>query len=112
MAAVNARSPDAYLDVLTEDIVWIPPGQPAIAGHDAMRAWMTPFFERFDYDFSAEPAGVRVAGDRAIERGRFTSRLREGGGGWMTHGGDYVILWRRGADGGWRIERYLDVTDL
>ena len=112
IAAVNARSPDAYVDVLTEDIVWIPPGQGAVRGHDAMRAWLTPFFDRFEYDFTVEPAGVRLAGDWAIERGHFTSRLREAEGKWMTHGGDYLVLWRRAADGQWLIERYVDVTGL
>lgn len=40
ISAVNARNVDAYLDLLTEDVVWIPPSQSALSGHAAFRAWV------------------------------------------------------------------------
>ena len=49
--AVNAKSVDQYLELLTEDVVWIPPGQGAISGKTAFEAWVTPFFNRYDYLF-------------------------------------------------------------
>lgn len=47
IAAVNARNVERYLDLLTEDVVWLPPGQAALSGRDAFGSWVQPFFERF-----------------------------------------------------------------
>lgn len=111
IAAVNARHLERYAAVFAEDGVWIPPGQPAVRGRAAFREWVRPFFERYAYDFSIAEAVVRVAGEWAVERGTFSSTLTEGTGRPVTHGGAYVLLWRRDADGQWRIDRYADVTD-
>jgi ketosteroid isomerase-like protein len=38
IAAVNARDVDRYLDLLTDDIVWLPPGAAALSGKAAFGA--------------------------------------------------------------------------
>lgn len=52
-----------------------------------------------------------VAGDRAIEFGRFDEVKRFPDGREVTERGRVVIDWRRGPDGRWRIAR-LVVSDL
>lgn len=29
----------------------------------------------------------------------------------MEHSGNYIVLWHRGRDDQWRIERYIDETE-
>lgn len=108
IAAVNARDVDQYVSLLTTDVVWFPPGQPALHGREEFEAWVRPFFERFRYEFSIPESVVRTAGDWAIDRGQFQSRMtaqtKESAG---KHSGQYLVIWRR--EDVWRIERYVDL---
>ncbi len=113
VAVVNARDRAGYAALFMPDGVWVPPGQPAVRGREAIHAWLRPFFEQFEYDFSMTDSQVRVAGDCAVECGKFKSNLRpRSGGKASSHSGTYVVLWRRELDKRWYIERYMDVTDL
>lgn len=109
-AAVESGDPDRYAALLTEGAEWIPPSGDALVGREAFRAWVAPFVERFAYESELEPDLVRVAGDRAVERGRFVSRMTpRDGGETASHEGRYVVVWRHDPDA-WRIDRYVDVT--
>ena len=108
IAAVNEGSLDRYADLMARDIVWVPPGVDAIVGRTAVREWLAPFFETYDYAFDLAVESLRPAGTIAVERGSFRSRMvPRTGDDPMEHGGRYLVLWRR--DGGaWRIDRYVD----
>lgn len=110
VAAVESGDVERYAALLTPDAEWIPTSGEALVGRDAFRAWVAPFMERYAYRSELDPDLVRVAGDRAVERGRFVSRMtpREGGR-TASHEGRYVVIWRRDS-GAWRIDRYVDVT--
>lgn len=111
--AVNARDRDGYAALFTEDAVWVPPGVDAISGRESIRQFLGPFFARYEYEFSIAGPVVRVAGDWAVERGVFTSRMTPvSGGEGGSHSGIYHVIWRKEADGAWYLERYIDVTDL
>ena len=113
VAVVNARDLAGYAALFTPDGVWLPPRQPAVRGREAIHTWLRPFFEEFEYDFSITDSQLRVAGDWAVEYGKFTSNLQPRSGGEpSSHSGTYVVLWRRELDKRWYIERYMDVTDL
>ena len=110
-AAVNARDVNRYLEILTEDVVWLPPGQRARSGKRDFESWVRPFFERFSYEFTITQADVRIAGDWAVERGAFQTKMtamEDAQSG--RHAGTYLVLWRRESDSRWRIERYIDET--
>lgn len=108
-AAVNAGDLDAYADLVTEDLVWLPPAGDAIEGRKGFRDWLEPFFGRYSYEFSVEPARVRAFEGWCAETGTFRSVMTPRSGGEpQVHGGSYTLLWRREDDGVWRIERYVD----
>lgn len=111
MAVVAASDADAYAGLVTEAVVWVPPSGEAIVGRPAFVAWVEPFFRDFTYELTVRPADVVVLKDWAVERGQFISRLSSrGGSSGVDHSGDYVVVWARGEDQVWRIDRYLDVT--
>ena len=113
IAALRAGRLDEYVSLITQDAVWAPPGTSALHSRTAIRAWLEPFVAQYEYDMRIERPSVRLAGDWAVERGAFLSRLRpRAGGDWHSHRGTYVILWRRLTDGQWYIDRYLDTTEL
>lgn len=111
IAIVNAGDVNRYLSLLTEDCVWLPPGLPALTAKPAIGAWLKPFFDRFRYEFSITDIGLRIAGDWAIECALFESKMTPRCGGVpISHGGTYVVLWRKEPDGNWYVERYADAT--
>ena len=48
-----------------------------------------------------------MTGPRASEVGTFSMSTRDGRGGTLTAHGKYIVLWRLGADGVWRLHRDL-----
>ncbi len=114
--AVNKNDLEGMEAVFTEDAVWIPSGMPALKGRGAISDWMKPFFETYDYEFSIKDMSIKGAGNWAVERASFTSKLKpkeEGGerADSSSHDGKYIIIWRWEKDNKWRIERYLDDSD-
>lgn len=109
MAVVNEGTVDAYADLVTDDVVWLAPAGDPITGRPAFRAWLEPFFARYDYRFSVEPIQVQGFEGWCAELGHFRSVLSASGGGEpQEHSGRYFVLWRMDPDGSWRIERYVD----
>lgn len=113
VSAVNTGEISDYLALLTEDIVWFPPGQSALHGKEAFADWVTPFMQAYDYRFQITQPRVTIAGEWALERGSFESIMTsrsEGRSG--RHSGTYLVIWRKMLDGAWQIERYVDETQL
>lgn len=109
IAAVNAGDADRYAALVTEDVVWVPPSHEPLQGREAFRAWLKPFVESYSYELELSPSASHESGPWAWERGAFRSRMQpRKGGDPHEHGGRYFVLWRRGEDGTWRIERYVD----
>ena len=106
---VNAGDAERYSQLMMPDAVWIPPGQPPVEGRDAIREWLEPLFSVYKYRFALRGSRVQLAGDWAVERGDFASRLtRKSGGDAQSRRGSYIVLWRQNESGEWRIERYID----
>lgn len=46
ISAVNSGEIESYLSLLSENIIWFPPGQQLICGRDEFREWVKPFFRK------------------------------------------------------------------
>ena len=112
LEAVNSGDLEGWGAVVTEDIVWIPPGQTVIEGREALAEWLRPFIEAYEYRFATTSQAVRMVGERALERSDYLSRVKpRSGGEELEHGGRYVALWRQ-EEGRWYMERYVDVSEM
>lgn len=109
MEAIKTGNLEAFAELLTDDAVWLPAGQSAVVGKPAIQTWLAPLFAQFHYDFSISDVKVRVLGDWAVEQARFASKLTDKHSGQtQQHQSRYIILWRRGSEDIWQIERYID----
>jgi uncharacterized protein (TIGR02246 family) len=109
VSVVNDGALEGYADLVTQDVAWLPPAGDPITSREAFRAWLEPFFARYDYRFSLEPTQVRAFDGWCAELGHFRSALSaKSGGETQEHASRYFALWRLDTDGTWRIERYVD----
>lgn len=110
---VNKGDTEAYPQLLTKDAVWFPPGGDPIVGRKAFREWVAPFFNRFTYDFDIRDERITAVEGRAVEKAVFTSEMTpKEGGKTLEHSGTFIALWLCDKSGIWRIERYIDDTDM
>ena len=101
----EAADPTAWVDSYTDDAIFVAPGGAAVEGRDALLARareMTPLssarIEAQTTDGDGDVAAV--LGRASWVSGGTTSRVR------------FLIVWRREADGHWRIARELLNADV
>lgn len=103
----NAKDVDALLELWTDDGVYLPPGEPALHGKDAIRG----YYERFQGTVESLVSDeIEVAGDWAYERGSVTvlAPPASGEGAGPTRvSAKYLDIWRRQPDGSWKVARAI-----
>ena len=60
VTVINAGDVESYARMLTRDAVWIPPGQPAVEGREAIRSWLEPLLVRTSVTFPCGAPGSRL----------------------------------------------------
>lgn len=109
--AQSARLSQAYMDgdiealvaVYAEDGVAGPGGGDFVRGHDALRAlWALPEGRTITHH-RATPLELHVLGDVAYDWGYYEGTAVQDGEARPPFRGKYLIVWRRGADGVWRM---------
>ena len=107
--AFEASDPTAWVDYYTEDAIFVGPGMPAVEGRDAL----------LDLAPAVVISSMEIVADSTIGAGDFAAT--HGRGNWVTgpKGSDvprvrrrFLMVWRRGADGRWRIARELLNEDV
>ena len=99
---------DGFLASITEDMVILPPDEPRVSGHDAIRAWLDTFFAAYETDLEYTESDVNVMGDVAYETYAFRWTLTPlTGGEAIEQAGKGIYVFRRQADGSWRVTRDL-----
>lgn len=113
VAAVNSGDAEAWADCFTDDGVQMPPYFAANTGNAAIRGWCKGFMSMFGSQFSLTVEEVQVADEWAFERGLYEITLTpKAGGGPMKDKGKYITLYRRLADGAWKMARDIWNSDL
>lgn len=104
VAAINSNDTETLMADLTDDIVYQAPGEPEIIGKDAVRKWVAGYFGAYRTKWEKTSIGFTVIGDWAFERYEYQSTdVNKKTGAVTTDKGKGINIFRRGADGKWRV---------
>jgi uncharacterized protein (TIGR02246 family) len=119
--AANAKFVDAMkrgdtvtiADNYAEDAVVMPQGAEAWRGREAIRKGFGGMLTQATVtEFNAKTEDLAIGGDLAVETGSYeeTARMRDGKE--MKDKGKYINVWKRQADGSWKIVRDIFNSDM
>ena len=88
-----------------DDAVLLPRDGPNVRGRAGIRDFMAAAFDTPGFRLSWVPEGAAIAesGDLGYTWGSFEQQLPGAGGALVTTRGKYVTIWRREADGTWKV---------
>ena len=104
LAAVATMDVDGFTAIWTDDVMMVPPNEPAVSGEAAME-WAQGFTSMFSGgEASYSDEEIIVSGDVAIHTYAMDMTLNPvGGGDPMVEQGRGIHIFRRGADGTWKL---------
>jgi uncharacterized protein (TIGR02246 family) len=104
MEAFSSVDTAALETIFAQDVIAMPPGEPAIQGRAALVTWAQAIGDQFTVAGAYTSTEVMVAGDWAVQR--FTGRLTltpKAGGSAMSETIKGIHVLQRQADDTWRI---------
>jgi uncharacterized protein (TIGR02246 family) len=109
---VNARFVEAFkagdaatiASLYTETAKMLPPDATEIAGREAIQAEWQSWIDGGFKDLTLEAQEVEASGDLAYEIGSFSLQVPAENNDMVTASGNYVVVWKRGAEGSWRLQ--------
>ena len=95
------------------DAVVMMSGMPAWRGPAEIRKSGTELFQAMKFsDVKFNTTDVDVGGDYAIETGTYEMTVTPKGAKPMPDKGKYVVVWKKQADGSWKVYRDISNTDV
>jgi ketosteroid isomerase-like protein len=110
MKMMIAKDWKGDLDLYAEDAIQMPPNQVAVQGKAAILAW-DEAFPPFS-NFQEKSLEVEGQGNMAYDRGTYSMTVTLAGKEPIEEHGKYLTIWRKQADGSWKISRTIYNSDL
>ena len=104
-AAFNSGDGAGVAALYTEDGALFPPGAARVDGRAAVEAYWQGAIDAGLTDISLEPVEVEEDGNMAYEVGVFSLAAPGENDTKVTVTGKYIVVWKKGADGTWRLHR-------
>lgn len=113
VAALNEGDVAKLLTNYTDDAILMLPNSPAMRGHAGMEPGIKAMMETVTFsDVKIATEDVMISGDIAVETGSNEMTLTPKGGKPMVDKGKYITVWKRQADGSWKIVRDASNSNL
>ena len=112
-AAAQAKDAAKFVSVYAEDAVVMLEDAPDMRGAAAIREGIPAMMQdpNFSLSFAAETVVVARSGDLAYETGHYTMSMSGPDGKPAPENGHYVVVWRKQADGAWKVAVDTPVSD-
>jgi ketosteroid isomerase-like protein len=90
------------------------PNRPLLSGKDALAKFIAKSFEMRDYHITWHPSKVEVAhsGELGYTSGSYEIGFRELSGKLFLDKGKYLMVWKKQADGAWKVLFDMSNSDL
>ena len=110
----EAKQLDAMLAYYADDAMVLAPNEPIASGKDAVSKMITGMFALPGFSVSWQLAKVEVArsGDIGYSQGTYHMGMSDPKGNPMTDRGKYMTVWRKQADGTWKVIVDMINTDM
>jgi uncharacterized protein (TIGR02246 family) len=104
-AAAQAKDAAQFVSVYADDAVVMLAGVPDIRGLAAIREGISAMMQDpgFGLSFEADRIEVARSGDLAYETGSYSMTMTGPDEKPATETGHYVVVWRKGPDGAWKV---------
>ena len=113
VAALNEGDVAKFLTNYTDDAILMLPNSPAMRGRAGIETAVKAMLETVTFsDVKIVTEGVMLADDIAVETGSNEWTLTPKGGKPMVDKGKYITVWKRQADGSWKIARDVSNSNL
>lgn len=110
---INSNNIDTLMAGLTDDVVYQAPHAPEVVGKDAVREWVSGYFDAYDTSWEKRSLSFVQSGDWAIERYAYHSTdVDRATGDSYEDEGKGINVYQRGTDGQWRVALDGWSTDL
>jgi uncharacterized protein (TIGR02246 family) len=112
-AAAQAKDAAKFVSVYADDAVVMMAGAPDIRGLAAIREGIPAMMQdsAFALSFEADRVEVARSGDLAYETGSYAMTMTGPNKKPATETGHYVVVWRKGTDGVWKVVVDAPVSD-
>ena len=110
----GAKNVDEFVAVFTENASALPPNTPILTGREAIRKWMSELMANpgFSVSWQANTVEVSRAGDLGYTVGTYEFALHDAEGNPISDRGKYVTVWKKQADGKWKVVADIFNSDL
>ena len=107
----NTGDLEGLIQAFAPDAVYMPPHHAALHGRDAIREYLkTPL--KHGINLTYEVTFIKHSGELAYDVGRYSVSQPRPEGGHRQDCGKYLTVWRRQADGQWKIVADTFSSDL
>jgi uncharacterized protein (TIGR02246 family) len=111
--AVGRGDAAAIANHYADDALIFGSGAPMVQGKPAIAAFLKGLFEGNTFsDVQGHITDIMIGGDLAVETGTYAMTIAPKNGNAITDRGKFIHVWKKSADGAWKVVRYAPTSDI
>lgn len=112
--SVAAATVDGHMSYFSEDAIVLAPNEPLISGKEAIRKMLEEMHTNsgFSVKWQADQVDAEANGKLAYTKGSYELTMNDASGNPVTDKGKYLTVWKKQADGSWKVKADMFNSDL